>query len=73
MQQRKNTAVAAVPDHLIEHRPEEMAAVFARVFQLATQITRGGPGDDFDLIGRKIIIDRMIERIDPTRGRVHGP
>lgn len=40
MDQRKVTAVEAVLEQLIEHGPEEMAAIFARAFDLAMQLER---------------------------------
>lgn len=39
-EQRKVTALEAVLEQLIEHGPEEMAAIFARAFDLAMQIER---------------------------------
>jgi putative transposase len=40
MDERKDTAVEAVLEHLIEHGPGDIATVFARAFQLAMQIER---------------------------------
>ena len=38
MDRRKDTALEAVLEQLIEHGPGEMASVFARTFELAMQI-----------------------------------
>lgn len=40
MDRRKDTALEAVLEQLIEHGPGEMASVFARAFELAMQIER---------------------------------
>ena len=40
MDRRKDTAVEAVLEHLIEHGPSDLAGVFARAFELAMQIER---------------------------------
>lgn len=40
MDERKDTAVEAVLEHLIEHGPGDIATVFARAFELAMQIER---------------------------------
>ena len=40
MDGRKDTAVEAVLEHLIEHGPGDIATVFARAFELAMQIER---------------------------------
>lgn len=40
MDNRKDTAIETVMEHLIEHGPAEIASVFARVFELAMQIER---------------------------------
>lgn len=40
MDRRKDTALEAVLEQLIEHGPNEMASVFARAFELAMQIER---------------------------------
>ena len=40
MDRRKDTAVEAVLEQLIEHGPDEIASVFARAFDLAMQIER---------------------------------
>jgi len=40
MDRRKDTAVEAVLEQLIEHGPGEIASVFARAFELAMQIER---------------------------------
>ncbi|SET89242.1 Transposase, Mutator family, partial [Oceanicella actignis] len=40
MDGRKDTAVEAVLEQLIEHGPGEIASVFARAFELAMQIER---------------------------------
>lgn len=40
MDERQDTTVEAVMEHLIEHGPNDMATVFARAFELAMQIER---------------------------------
>jgi putative transposase len=40
MDRRKDTAVEAVLEHLIEHGPGDLSGVFARAFELAMQIER---------------------------------
>jgi transposase-like protein len=40
MDRRKDTAIEAVLEHLIEHGPGDIASVFARAFELAMQIER---------------------------------
>jgi transposase-like protein len=40
MDERKDTAVEAVLEHLIEHGPGDIATVFARAFELAMRIER---------------------------------
>lgn len=40
MDERKNTAIEAVLEHLIEHGPGDIATVFARAFELAMQVER---------------------------------
>jgi len=40
MDRRKDTAVEAVLEQLIEHGPGDIAGVFARAFELAMQIER---------------------------------
>ncbi len=40
MDRRKDTAVEAVLEQLIEHGPGEIASMFARAFELAMQIER---------------------------------
>ena len=40
MDRRKDTAVEAVLEHLIEHGPGDLGGVFARAFELAMQIER---------------------------------
>jgi len=40
MDRRKDTAVEAVLEHLIEYGPDKIASVFARAFELAMQIER---------------------------------
>ncbi len=40
MDRRKDTAIESVVEQLIEHGPDEMAGVFARLFELAMQIER---------------------------------
>lgn len=40
MDERKDTAVEALLEHLIEHGPGDIATVFGRAFELAMQIER---------------------------------
>ena len=40
MDGRKDTAVEALLEHLIEHGPGDIATVFGRAFELAMQIER---------------------------------
>ena len=40
MDERQDTTVEALMEHLIEHGPNDMATVFARAFELAMQIER---------------------------------
>ncbi len=40
MDERKDTAVEAVLEHLIEHGPGDIATVFSRAFELAMRIER---------------------------------
>ncbi len=40
MDERQDTTVEALMEHLIEHGPDDMATVFARAFELAMQIER---------------------------------
>jgi hypothetical protein len=40
MDERKDTAVEALLEHLIEHGPGDIATVFCRAFELAMQIER---------------------------------
>ena len=40
MDGRKDTAVEALLEHLIEHGPDDIATVFGRAFELAMQIER---------------------------------
>jgi len=40
MDGRKDTAIEAVLEHLIEHGPDDIATVFGRAFELAMQIER---------------------------------
>ncbi len=40
MDERKDTVVEAVLEHLIEHGPGDIATVFGRAFELAMQIER---------------------------------
>ena len=40
MDGRKDTAVEALLEHLIEHGPSDIATVFGRAFELAMQIER---------------------------------
>jgi putative transposase len=77
MDRRKDTAVEAVLEHLVEHGPDEIASVFDRAFGLAMQIERErclGAG----LYGRTP--DRRghanghkSKRIETPAGTVSGP
>ncbi len=40
MDRRKDTAVEAILEQLIEHGPDDIAGVFARAFELAMQLER---------------------------------
>ncbi len=40
MDKRQDTTVEALLEHLIEHRPDDIATVFARAFELAMRIER---------------------------------
>ena len=40
MDNRKDTALAALMEHLIETGPDEIGSVFARVFDIAMEIER---------------------------------
>ncbi len=40
MDRRKDTAVEALLEQLIEHRPDDIAGMFARAFELAMQLER---------------------------------
>ena len=40
MDERQDTTIEALLEHLIEHGPNDIATVFARTFELAMQIER---------------------------------
>lgn len=40
MDDRKDTAIEALLEHLIAHGPNEIAGVFARAFELAVELER---------------------------------
>jgi transposase-like protein len=61
MDRRKDTAVEAVLEQLIEHGPNEIASVFARAFELAMQIER----ERFLQVG-------LYERSPDRRGYANG-
>lgn len=61
MDRRKDTAVEAVLEHLIEHGPDEIASVFARAFELAMQIER-----------ERFLGAGLYERTPDRRGYANG-
>lgn len=61
MDRRKDTAVEAVLEQLIEHGPGEIASVFARAFELAMQIER-----------ERFLGAGLYERTPDRRGYANG-
>lgn len=61
MDRRKDTAVEAVLEQLIEHGPGEIASVFARAFELAMQIER-----------ERFLDAGLYERTPERRGYANG-
>lgn len=61
MDERNDTAVEAILEHLIEHGPGDIAALFARAFELAMKIER-----------ERFLGAGLYERTDDRRGYANG-
>lgn len=61
MDRRKDTAIEAVLEQLIEHGPGEIASVFGRAFELAMQIER-----------ERFLQAGLYERSPDRRGYANG-